>query len=172
MALPVAPILSSSGFAKLLDLHAVSYDHVWLLILLLLKLAILLLRLLLLALVLASLFTHGLAQIRTCSGRGVDRLHLGCRFGDSFWLGSAKRPCLDNWLLLLIHSWQNAQFTQFECLSLLRFNRLVRCLALSVQIVVPYYLHVGGAFEAANTLQLEEFSRVPVRIVLLMQARL
>lgn len=90
MALPVAPILSSSGFAKLLDLHAVSYDHVWLLILLLLQLAILLLRLLLLALVLASLFTHGLAQIRTCSGRGVDRLHLGCRFGDSFWLRSAK----------------------------------------------------------------------------------
>ena len=125
MALPVAPILSSSGFAKLLDLHAVSYDHVWLLILLLHLL-------LLLALVLASLFTHGLAQIRTCSGRGVDRLHLGCRFGDSFWLGSAKRPCLDNWLLLLIHSWQNAQFTQFECLTLLRFNRLVRCLALSV----------------------------------------
>ena len=125
MALPVAPILSSSGFAKLLDLHAVSYDHVWLLILLLRLL-------LLLALVLASLFTHGLVQIRTCSGRGVDRLHLGCRFGDSFWLGSAKRPCLDNWLLLLIHSWQNAQFTQFECLTLLRFNRLVRCLALSV----------------------------------------
>ena len=153
MALPVAPVLSSSGFAKLLDLHAVSYDHVWLLVLLL-QIAFLLLRLLL-ALVLASLLTHGLAQISTRSGRGVDHLHLSCRFDDSLRLRSAKRPCLDNWLLLLIHSGQNALLTQFECLTLLRFNRLVCRLALSVQVVVPSYLHVGGAFEAAATLQLE-----------------
>ena len=141
-----------------------------LLVLLLLQLALLLL--LLLALILASLLADGLAQVGARRGRGVDHLHLSCRFGNPLRLRSAERSSLDNRLVLLVHGWQDAQLSQLERLTILRLNRLVRRLALSIQVGVPSYLHISGAFKAAATLKLEELARVLIRIVHLVQARL